>query len=112
MTTLPPILLAHGFASSFELNWRQPGFADLLEEAGRTLIPFDFPGHGTAPKSHDPDDYGDLAGALATALPAEGEVDAVGFSMGAIALLRLASRTPERKARDREIARALERLRG
>ena len=94
--TLPPVLLAHGFASSFEYNWRLPGFADLLEDAGRTVIPFDFPGHGTAPKSHDPEDYADLAGALATALPAEGQVDAVGFSMGAMALLRLASRAPER----------------
>lgn len=94
--TLPPVLLAHGFASSFEYNWRLPGFADLLEDAGRTVIPFDFPGHGTAPKSHDPEDYADLAGALATALPPEGEVDAVGFSMGAMALLRLASRSPER----------------
>lgn len=94
--TLPPVLLAHGFASSFEHNWRLPGFADLLEDAGHTVIPFDFPGHGTAPKSHDPEDYADLAGALATALPPEGEVDAVGFSMGAMALLRLASRSPER----------------
>ena len=94
--TLPPVLLAHGFASSFEYNWRLPGFADLLEDAGRTVIPFDFPGHGTAPKSHDPEDYADLAGALAAALPADGEVDAVGFSMGAMALLRLASRMPER----------------
>jgi pimeloyl-ACP methyl ester carboxylesterase len=96
LVTLPPVLLAHGFASSFEYNWRLPGFADLLEDAGRTVIPFDFPGHGTAPKSHDPEDYADLAGALATALPDEGEVDAVGFSMGAMALLRLASRVPER----------------
>jgi pimeloyl-ACP methyl ester carboxylesterase len=94
--TLPPVLLAHGFASSFEYNWRLPGFADLLEDAGRTVIAFDFPGHGTAAKSHDPEDYGDLAGALASALPDDGEVDAVGFSMGAMALLRLASRVPDR----------------
>jgi pimeloyl-ACP methyl ester carboxylesterase len=94
--TLPPVLLAHGFASSFEYNWRLPGFADLLEDAGRTVIAFDFPGHGTAPKPHDPEAYSDLAGALATALPPDGEVDAVGFSMGALSLLRLAARMPDR----------------
>ena len=60
------------------------------------MIAFDFPGHGTAPKPHDPEAYRDLAGALAEALPADGVVDAVGFSMGAIALLRLASRMPDR----------------
>ena len=27
--TLPRVLLAHGFLSSFELNWRETGFADL-----------------------------------------------------------------------------------
>ena len=96
MTPLPPVLLAHGFASSFEYNWRLPGFADLLEDAGRTVIPFDFPGHGNAPKPHDPDAYDDLAGALGEALPAEGQVDAVGFSLGATTLLRLASRVPDR----------------
>lgn len=97
VTTLPPILLAHGFASSFELNWRQPGFADLLEEAGRTLIPFDFPGHGTGERSYDPERYADLANDLASALPPDDTlVDAVGFSMGAATLLRLATRVPER----------------
>src|SRR5688500_2004861 len=145
VTPLPPVLLAHGFASSFEYNWRLPGFADLLEDAGRTVIEFDFPGHGNAPKPHDPaayDDlagalgdalpfysrrrppccaalpedagrtviefdfpghgnapkphdpaaYDDLAGALGDALPAQGQVDAVGFSLGAMTLLRLAAR--------------------
>jgi len=61
------------------------------------LIPFDFPGHGTAEKFYDPAAYADLANDLAAALPADGsQVDAVGFSMGALTLLRLASRTPER----------------
>jgi pimeloyl-ACP methyl ester carboxylesterase len=91
----PPVFLAHGFASSYELNWREPGFVDLLQDAGRTVLPFDFPGHGTAPKSHDPEDYADLAGALLAALPDE-PVDAVGFSMGAMMLLRAASTQPER----------------
>jgi pimeloyl-ACP methyl ester carboxylesterase len=95
--SLPPVLLAHGFASSFEDNWRRTGFADLLEDAGRTLIPFDFPGHGTSAKPHEPEAYADLAASLLDALPADGSpVDAVGFSMGGATLLEAASRVPER----------------
>jgi pimeloyl-ACP methyl ester carboxylesterase len=85
----------HGFASSFELNWRQPGWVDLLTDAGRTVVPVDLPGHGTAPKPHDPKAYGDLAASLAESLPDE-PVDAVGFSLGALTLLRLAIREPHR----------------
>jgi pimeloyl-ACP methyl ester carboxylesterase len=94
---LPPVLLAHGFASSFKDNWRRTGFADLLEDAGRTVLPFDFIGHGGAEKPHDPAAYTDLAADLATALPDDGGVvDAVGFSMGGRMVLELASRMPER----------------
>lgn len=94
--TLPRVLLAHGFLSSFELNWRETGFADLLADMGREAIPFDFPGHGTAEKPHDPAAYADLPGCIDDALPAGEAIDAVGFSMGAVQLLHLATRTPER----------------
>lgn len=94
--TLPRVLLAHGFLSSFEQNWRDTGFAELLADVGRTVIPFDFPGHGTADKPHDPAAYADLPAHLDAAIP-EGEVvDSVGFSMGAVQLLHLATRRPER----------------
>lgn len=94
--TLPRVLLAHGFLSSFELNWRETGFADLLADMGREVIAFDFPGHGTAEKPHDPAAYADLPGCIDDALPPGEPIDAVGFSMGAVQLLHLATRTPAR----------------
>src|SRR5436305_9566708 len=87
-----PVLLVHGFASSFERNWREPGWVDLLADAGRTTIEVDLLGHGNAPKPHDPAAYADLEARVAEALPADGEVDAIGFSLGARVLLGLASR--------------------
>jgi pimeloyl-ACP methyl ester carboxylesterase len=90
----PPVLLVHGFASSWERNWRQPGWVSLLEEAGRRVIPFDLPGHGTAPKPHDPGAYADLGAALRAVLPDE-PVDAIGFSLGARILLGVAADSPE-----------------
>jgi pimeloyl-ACP methyl ester carboxylesterase len=91
----PPVVLVHGFASSFELNWREPGWVALLEDEGREVVGVDLLGHGGAPKPHDPEAYADLESHLAGALP-EGTVDAVGFSMGARVLLGVAARQPER----------------
>ena len=93
-----PVLLVHGFASSFELNWRKPGWVDLLRESGRTVIGPDLLGHGTAAKPHDPESYKAMELSLLDHLP-ESPVDAIGFSMGAQLLLRLAAQSPERFAR-------------
>ena len=94
-----PVLLVHGFASSFERNWRQPGWVALLEDAGREVIGVDLLGHGAAPKPHDPAAYGDLGARVRDALPPDRQVDAVGFSLGASVLLRVAVERPERFAR-------------
>lgn len=90
------MLLVHGFASSFERNWRDTGFADLLADAGRRVIGPDLLGHGSAEKPHDPESYADLEGHLERSVPAEGSVDGVGFSLGARVLLGVASRSPGR----------------
>jgi pimeloyl-ACP methyl ester carboxylesterase len=94
-----PVLLVHGWGSSFERTWVATGVSALLEDAGRTVIGVDLLGHGGAPKPHDPASYADLTERLVEALPAEGAVDAVGFSLGARTLLELAAAQPERFGR-------------
>ena len=91
-----PVMLVHGFASSFERNWREPGWADLLEEEGRPVIGVDLPGHGEADKPTDPAAYAALEESVIAALPASGQVDAIGFSLGSQVLLRAASAAPGR----------------
>ena len=95
-----PVLLVHGFASSFHLNWQEPGLSYLLEDAGREVIGVDLLGHGDAPRPHDPAEYHDLGARVLDVLPTDGrQVDAVGFSMGARTLIEVVSRSPERFGR-------------
>jgi pimeloyl-ACP methyl ester carboxylesterase len=91
-----PVLLVHGFASSFERNWREPGWVDVLEEEGHRVTGVDLLGHGGAPKPSDPAAYRNLESGVEAALPEDGPADAVGFSLGGQLLLRLAARHPER----------------
>ncbi len=52
-----PIVLVHGFASSKEVNWVQPGWFATLKGAGRRVIALDNRGHGASTKLYDPADY-------------------------------------------------------
>jgi len=90
-----PVLLVHGFATSAERTWREPGWIDLLTEAGRPVIAPDLLGHGDAPKPHDPAAYAHLEARVLEALPDE-PVDAIGYSLGGRTLLALAAAHPER----------------
>lgn len=86
------VVLVHGFGSSSDHGWRASGWIDLLEEAGREVIPIDLPGHGTSRRSTDPADYPDVAAEIAASFAGRGPVDAVGFSAGAHLLLECAAR--------------------
>lgn len=93
-----PVILVHGLGSSFEHGWREPGWIDLVADSKRTVIPVDILGHGGAEAPHDPDAYADLEKSVAALLPDE-PVDAIGFSLGAQLLLRLAAQDPSRFGR-------------
>ena len=91
----PPVVLVHGFGTSFDLTWVSNGWVDLLADEGREVIGVDLLGHGSAPKPTDPAAYDDLGARVRDALPDE-PVDAVGFSLGAKTLLQVAVAAPER----------------
>jgi len=93
----PPVVLVHGLGSSFAHGWQTTGWTDLLADAGRAVVPVDVLGHGTADAPHDPAAYAHLETSVERVLPPE-PVDAIGFSLGALLLLRLAARAPERFA--------------
>jgi len=91
----PPVALVHGWGGSFRNTWEKSGFTALLDDADRSVIGIDLLGHGDAPKPHDPLAYVDLTTRIVDALP-DHPVDAVGFSLGALTLLRLAIAEPSR----------------
>jgi pimeloyl-ACP methyl ester carboxylesterase len=90
-----PIVLVHGFASSFDHTWLKNGWVDILGDLGRALVPVDLLGHGTAPRPTDATAYGAVEELVNAVLP-EGPLDAVGFSAGAGVLLQLAVDHPGR----------------
>jgi len=90
-----PVVLVHGWGGSFESTWQRSGFTELLRDAGREVIGIDLLGHGDAPKPHEADAYDDLGARIAESLPG-GPVDAIGFSLGAMTLLRMAIDDPGR----------------
>src|SRR5262245_56384059 len=82
-----PVVLVHGFASTAQVNWVQPGWVTALTRAGRRVIALDNRGHGQSSKLYDPADYHtdrmaeDLLALLDhLRLP---RVDLMGYSMGA-----------------------------
>jgi pimeloyl-ACP methyl ester carboxylesterase len=90
------LILLHGFGSSFDHNWRQTGWVDILADFGVTVPAIDLPGHGSSSPLIDPAGYAEVDEEVRRALPADGLITGVGFSAGAELLLRLAIAEPER----------------
>ncbi|HEX3506993.1 MAG TPA: alpha/beta fold hydrolase [Candidatus Dormibacteraeota bacterium] len=55
--TGPPIVLVHGFASDYQLNWVGTRWQETLTTAGFHVVGLDCRGHGTSDKPHDPAAY-------------------------------------------------------
>ena len=94
-----PILLIHGFASSKEINWVQPGWVKTLTDAGYRVIAHDNRGHGASTKLYDVEKYhigimAEDARALLDHLKIE-RADVMGYSMGARITAFLAARHRE-----------------
>src|SRR5688572_2057341 len=88
------VLLVHGFASSVELSWGRTGWLDVLADAGHEVTATDLLGHGESEKPHDPAAYTTgVEDAIRAVIP-EAPVAAIGFSMGAQALLRIEADAP------------------
>ncbi|HEX7443575.1 MAG TPA: alpha/beta hydrolase [Acidimicrobiales bacterium] len=89
-----PLVLLHGFGSTFDHNWVQSGWVDILADADCTVPVIDLPGHGNAGRSTDVTDYRSVEEDVASLLPEQ--TSAVGFSAGAQILLRIAVAHPGR----------------
>jgi pimeloyl-ACP methyl ester carboxylesterase len=82
-----PIVLVHGFASTKEVNWVQPGWVSALTRVNRRVIALDNRGHGASTKLYDPSAYhsaimADDVRRLLDHLMIE-RADIMGYSMGA-----------------------------
>jgi pimeloyl-ACP methyl ester carboxylesterase len=94
----PPVVLLHGCGGSPEQAFIAHGWIDAFATAGRQVLAPCLPGHGRDDVSRDPADYADLSSALLRRLP-EGQLDVVGFSLGAKLALDIAIRWPLRVRR-------------
>lgn len=81
------VLLIHGFASTYRINWVGPGWIKTLSENGYRAVAFDHRGHGETSKSYEEDDYTPaLMASDAVALLDHldvGKAHVFGYSMGA-----------------------------
>ena len=94
-----PVLLIHGFASNYAVNWVFPQWLKTLNGAGRRVVAFDNRGHGRSQKLYRPGDYaldlmaGDARNLLDhLAIPS---ADIIGYSLGARIAAAFALAYPE-----------------
>lgn len=95
-----PVLLHHGFSASAFVEWPRSGLVHALLIAGRRILAVDARGHGQSEKPHDPARYGEsrMASDVVDVLDALdlAAVDLVGYSMGSVVSLLVASSHPAR----------------
>ncbi len=98
-----PILLIHGFASNYRVNWVNPRWVETLSHDGRRVIAFDNRGHGESDKPTDPAAYHSALMAADAARLLDhlgvGRADVMGYSMGARIAAFLALASPDRVRR-------------
>ena len=95
-----PIVLVHGFASTKEVNWVNPGWLGALTRAGRRAIALDNRGHGASSKLYEPAAYhsATMAEDVRALMDHLGlaRADVMGYTMGARITAFLAQAHPER----------------
>ncbi|NIX76595.1 alpha/beta fold hydrolase [Microvirga terricola] len=95
-----PILLIHGFASNYAVNWLNTLWFKSLTKAGHRVIALDNRGHGESEKLYDPAAYdSNLMAGDALRLLDHLEIeraDVMGYSMGARITAHLALMAPDR----------------
>jgi pimeloyl-ACP methyl ester carboxylesterase len=98
-----PVLLVHGFASDYQLNWVGTRWQETLVGANYRVIGLDCRGHGRSDKPHDPAAYAiDVLAADVRRLLDElgiASVRYLGYSMGARIGLQSVLDVPDRLIR-------------
>src|ERR1700736_5027445 len=98
-----PLVVVHGFASSYRLNWVGTRWQEALTTAGFRIFGLDCRGHGQSDKPHDPAAYAvEIMAADVTRLLDRLEVASaayLGYSMGARIGLQVVLDFPERVQR-------------
>ncbi|HZK72484.1 MAG TPA: alpha/beta hydrolase [Clostridia bacterium] len=98
-----PVVLVHGFASDYQLNWVGTRWQETLTGAGYRIVGLDSRGHGSSEKPHDPASYAlELMAADVRRLLDHLDIkvaDCLGYSMGARIGTQLMLDNPDRVRR-------------
>src|SRR5688500_8347782 len=95
-TCTPPVVLVHGWGSTYERTWGGSDIERTLAQDGRRIIRVVLLEHAASRATHESGAYAHTADELAEHLPDDTPVDGVGFSLGGKRLLHLAAEQPQR----------------